>query len=500
MRKIHSLTSLSAAVLSLVTLASCGSTSDKTVVTFWGTFSSTQSSWVAIVNAFETAYPNIEINYVQQGGYPDVYSAVTKAIPAGNTPTMAYAYPDHVASYLYQNKAVVDMTPYMNSTEDGFGVNDPEITVVDETGASQKIQLNSAADDMVSTYIKEGQGYLDSNGEAIEGTYSLPWSRSTEVLFYDKTLFDSLGLTAADISTWEGVWNVTEKIMADTDFTSQEANDDGQKPAALAWDSEDNMFITLCEQLGIPYTDGSQLAETNGNPLLFGDDTSKPEVAKLLKFLKEKYDSNELITKTTNASGGTTYNDTYFQEGTLAMDISSTAGASYFTSSKIASGHEVGVVPLPTSAGYWIDGDGALPSTAKSNAAISQGPSVTFFKGASDAQLSAAWDFYKFATSDYFSSVWSGSSGYVPVRESSYSLSPMTDVDSLISDVYDVTKSYGDDDNLFSSDVFVGSADARDAVSSLTSSVLNYTGDDIDDYISDQIDVAMNTAAEGLPA
>ena len=41
---------------------------------------------------------NIKADY--QGGYPDVLSKIEKGLAIGNTPTMAIAYPDHVANYL----------------------------------------------------------------------------------------------------------------------------------------------------------------------------------------------------------------------------------------------------------------------------------------------------------------------------------------------------------------------------------------------------------------
>ena len=70
--------------------------------------------------------------------------------------------------------------------------------------------------------------------------YTLPMSKSTEVLYYNKTFFDANGLTPP--TTWDEMEALCNKIVEIDPYS-----------IPLGYDSENNWFITMTEQLKTPW-------------------------------------------------------------------------------------------------------------------------------------------------------------------------------------------------------------------------------------------------------
>ena len=176
--------------------------------------------------------------------------------------------------------------------------------------------------------------------------------------------------------------------------------------------------------------------------------------------LKSQYDKGYFITK--GSSANSTFTSTQFAAQTLFMTVGSTGGTTYNYSENFTTG----VTSLPQ-----ID--------VNNKKAISQGPSICFFKRATAAEKQAAWLFYKFITNSDNSANWSTLTGYNPVRVSSYSTNVFTEwakgatagKDLLLKKVQDYT-SANYTEAYFTSPAFKGSATARTEVSGLLSSVL----------------------------
>lgn len=221
--------------------------------------------------------------------------------------------------------------------------------------------------------------------------------------------------------------------------------------APLGYDSDSNLFISLSRQMDIPFT-----SATGSEHYLFNNAQSKAMVSDL----KAKFDEGLFITKGSN--GNNTYTSSKFTAGEILMSIGSTGGTTYNQTMNF----EVGVAEPPA---YDL----------ANKAVISQGPSICFFnaaasKVASPAQLKAAWKFYKFISSAENSTLYSVSTGYQPVRTSSYETENYknfaNDSTSLLNSVAKVSS--GMLNSYFNSPVFVGSAKARNEVGSLLSAVL----------------------------
>lgn len=403
-------------------------------ITFWHTMGKTpgQETLDMQIQRFNEIYPNITITHNQQGGYDEINKIINENLATGNLPTMAYCYEDHVAGYIDHN-AVLDMTPYVEDPTYGLGHN-PEGRDLGDLPVS----------DMTPGYWAAGTSY------EVEGHYSFPFSKSTEALFYNKTVFDQNGWTVP--KTWPEMWALCEQIMADPVYAG---NPDFY---CLGYDSDANLLINSFAQQGLPYTTAKKDPAT-GTHFAF----NTPENRAFVSTLKEYYDNHYLVTK--GSSANSAYTSNLFTAGTCLMSIGSTGGTSY----NYTKNFEVGVAGVPQ-------------EDLNDPKMISQGPSVCFFKrGTTKQQRMAAWLFYKFLTNTENSAYFAYRSGYNPVRESSYSnkfltteLENATGANALIRDVH---KYIGDSKNgyttgQFTSPAFKGSAVARKEMDGLLASVL----------------------------
>lgn len=411
------------ALLSVGGLSACGGSNNGPwdgTVTFWHTMGQANQALLdRMISEFEAANPGIKIAAYSQGGYDDIAGKLRDAIPAGTTPSLSFCYPDNVASYLSAG-AVENLAPYVDNEEYGF------------------TEAEGGVSDFIASYWNEGKNYQE------EGLYSLPYAKSTEALFYNKTVFEEMGYTVP--TTWEEMWTLCRKMKTDL----------GSKIVTpLGYDSDSNLFITKCEQEGIPYTSAA-----GDDHFLFVNDKAKAMVGGL----KALYDEGLFITKGTQPNS--TYTSTQFTNAKILMSIGSTGGTTYNKSLNF----EVGVAPIPKGT---INGH-----------VVSQGPSICIFKRAKAEEKVAAWKFYKHITNTINSANFSISTGYEPVRTSS-----------LESDMYKeyLTTAYNTDgstknllaaaavctrDNYatknlyFTSPVFNGSDTARDEVGGIISNVL----------------------------
>ena len=408
-------------------------------ITFWHTMGQNlQGLLDRFITEFQAENPTIGITHAAQGGYDDLEEKLSAAIPAGTTPTMAYCYPDHVAEYMESN-AILQLDEFIESETLGF------------------TEDEGLVDDIISTYWQEGQEYKKP------GVFSVPYSKSTEILFYNETIFKdkehhASGQEYAVPATWEAM----EKLM-------EEAKADYPDKTILGYDSDANMFITLCEQYGIPYT--SLNKETGVGSADFNNAAAKAMVTKLVDWVSKGY-------LTTQALSSGAYTSTQFKEGSLLMSIGSTGGTSYNYSSNFDIG--LAEVPAPDME-HPFDFGGTLEKT---NHIIMQGPSICFFKKSTQAEREAAWKFYKFIVKAMNSASWSVKSGYSPIRQSSFESDAMKDYladttikgsDGLIRDVvsrYDeLTTRY------YVSPAFHGSSTARNQVDGILANVALGTKD-----------------------
>ena len=326
----------------------------------------------AYIVEFNKLYPNIHIEHEQVGGYDDVRNQISTELTANNQPNIAYCYPDHVALYNVTGK-VITLDELIKST----------IEVKRADGTTEVLGLTDAQiADFIEGYYNEGKAFGDNL------MYTLPMSKSTEVLYYNKTFFDQHGLTPP--TTWDELEALCKKIK-EIDPTS----------IPLGYDSEANWFITMCEQYGSDYTSAT------GDHYLFNNDTNKAFIKKFRTWYEQGY------VTTQNLYG--TYTSGLFTElGTGAdairsyMSIGSSAGATHQRPDMVDGAYpfEVGITTVPQ-------------INASNPKVISQGPSLCILQSDNDQEVVASWLFVKYLTTTVeFQAEFSMASGYVPVLKS----------------------------------------------------------------------------------
>ena len=460
MKKIVSLLLLLAMLLGVCSFAAAETApaydgSDVTI-TFYHTMGSNLTTVLdAYIDEFNKLYPNIHVQYTAVGSYDDVRDQVSTEITVGTQPNIAYCYPDHVALYNLA-KAVQTLDKYIDS--------DAVVTRVD--GSTEILGLTAEQKaDFIEGYYNEGMEYGDGK------MYTMPLSKSTEVLYYNKTFFDANGISVP--TTWDELEAVCAKIV-EIDSMS----------IPLGYDSEGNWFITMTEQLNTPYTSA---AEPH-----FQFNT--PENQAFVKQFREWYQEGYLTTqKLYGAYTSGLFTST--SEIRSYMSIGSSAGATYQRPAKDADGNypfEVGIATIPQ-------------ANADNRKVISQGPSLCIFKKANEQEVIASWLFVKFLTTNVeFQAEFSMASGYVPViksvaeNEAYADFLSKADGGNYVS-ALSAKVCLEQQDAYYTSPAFNGSSTARDEVAALLPACLTVPdGSDVDAEINKLFEKAIEACEYSL--
>ena len=339
-------------------------------ITFYNTMGSNLSTVLQdYIAEFNKLYPNITVVSTAVGGYDDVREQISTEITVGNQPNIAYCYPDHVALY-NMAKAVATLDDLIDS----------KVEVTRADGTTEILGLtDEQKNDFIAGYYNEGKQFGDGL------MYTMPLSKSTEVLYYNKTFFEANGIAVP--TTWDELEEVCAQIKA---------IDPNSIP--LGYDSESNWFITMCEQYKSPYTSAT------GDHYVFNNDQNKA----FIKEFREWYQKGYITTQTlygAYTSGLFVSTDTTKSY----MSIGSSAGATYQRPAKDADGNypfEVGIATIPQ-------------VSTDNQKVISQGPSLCIFQKSNPQEVIASWLFVKFLTTNVeFQAEFSMASGYVPVIKS----------------------------------------------------------------------------------
>ncbi|MBR5460098.1 MAG: extracellular solute-binding protein [Clostridia bacterium] len=404
---------------------------------------------------FESLYPNIKVNLKLYTDYGKIYNDVITNISTDTTPNVCITYPDHIATYLTGEDTVLPLDELFSHKKYGLG--------------GSEVRFDSPSfDELIPKFI----GECEFNGSY----YAVPFMRSTEACYVNRTFVEKLGYTLPETLTWDFIWEVSEKAMemdADGNFLVN-----GQKTMIpFIYKSTDNMMIHAMYQQNAGYS------TTHGEIELFNDEAKK--------FLLEI--SKHSGTKAFNTFKRAGYPANFLNAGQCIFAIDSTAGATWMGSdAPLVDIAEEKLVRFETEVMTVPQFD---PSNPKM---ISQGPSMCVFNKEDEQEVLASWLFCQFMLTNEVQIAYSQTEGYAPVTSKAQSSAEYLDYLSRVGEdnefYYDVklraVKLLLDNtDNTFVTPVFNGSASLRNAAGELIEDV-NKTarrGDVIDSEYIDSL-------------
>lgn len=406
-------------------------TSKNYTVTFWAKNDSNVTQrdiYRAAVAEFNEIYPNITVELRSYDDYTKIYNDVITNLTTDTTPNVCITYPDFVATYMQRDNVIVCLDDLMTNEKYGLG--------------GSEVRFDSVPyEKMIDKFLNEC--YL--NG----GHYSIPYMRSSEATYINKTYVNELGFDIPDVLTWDYIWEVCTKAKEGY------LNGENDIVYPLIYKSTDNMFIQMAKQYGIDYT------TENGDVLLFNDKTTD--------FLLDlyQYAKDERFQTFKNVS----YPGNFFNRGQCIFAIDSTAGATWIgTNAPNLDIHQTEVVDFETVV------RGVPQKDANDIKMISQGPSICIFNKEDPQEVLASWLFTQYLLTNKVQVAYSETEGYVPVTYSAIESSEYQDYLSkrgLDNDKYydvkiDASKVVTDNiSNTFITPVFNGSSLVRSASGSL---------------------------------
>ena len=342
-------------------------------ITFWHAMNGDlEKSLTSLTEKFMAENPNIKVTLQNQSSYKDLQQKITATVASPkDLPTMTQAYPDWMFNPIKDN-LVTDLTPYIEN---------------------ETLKFDNYED------------ILPSFREAakIDGKiYGMPFNKSTEVLWYNKTLLDELGLKAP--TTYDELVQVAKTIKEKKGI------------AGAGFDSLNTYYTTFLKTEGKTFDSNFDVT----------DEASAKALNYYLEGVKEGY---------FRIAGTDNYLSGPFGNGTVAMYVGSNAGEN-FVKQGVGDKFEVAAAPYPTSA------------------SLQQGTDLYVFSSATAEQKTAAYMFLKFLTTKENQITWASQTGYMPVRQSAIDSEEYKKSGSLIAPILsDATK------NLYTNPVVSG-ADA----------------------------------------
>lgn len=427
-------------------------TSEEYEITFWAK-NDTNKTQTAIyekaIDDFEALYPNITVNLRLYTDYGKIYNDVITNIATGTTPNVCITYPDHIATYLTGTNLVVPLEELFYDEKYGL--------------SGSEVRFDApAAEEIIPQFLEEcsfGGHY-----------YALPYMRSTEACYINKSYVEALGYTLPDALTWDFIWEVSEAAMAQDGEGNFLVNNQ-KVMIPFIYKSTDNMMIQMLKQKNAGYSTDS------GEILLFNGDTEE-----FLTTIAEHAKSGAFSTFKISS-----YPANFLNAGQCIFAVDSTAGATWMgTDAPLLDISEDKVVEFETAVMPIPQFDTDNPQM------ISQGPSVCIFNKTDPQEVLASWLFAQYLLTNEVQIAYSETEGYVPVTKKAQESSEYQDYLARCgednSTYYDIKIKAAElllDNigNTFVTPVFNGSASLRDAAGQLIENTTKSVrrGQEIDD-------------------
>ena len=409
-------------------------------ITFWAKNDTNKTQtdiYKQAIEDFQSLYPNITVNLRLYTDYGRIYNDVITNISTNTTPNVCITYPDHIATYLTGRNVVVPLDDLF--TDEKYGLGGDELMFEAPT-----------VDEIIPQFLEE----CAFNGHY----YAIPYMRSTEACYVNKTYVESLGYTLPETLTWDFVWDVADAAAVQDSEGTYPIN--GQKVMIpFIYKSTDNMMIQMLKQRDAGYS------TEEGDILIFNDTTEE-----LLYTIAEHVQKGSFSTFKISS-----YPANFLNAGQCIFAVDSTAGATWMgTDAPLLDISEDALVEFETAVMTVPQFDPDNPRM------ISQGPSVCIFNKADPQEVLASWLFTQYLLTNEVQIAYAETEGYVPVTSKAQTYGEYQDYLSRSGEDnnihYEVkiqaTRLLLDNvENTFVTPVFNGSASLRDAAGQLIENV-----------------------------
>ena len=416
-------------------------TSKEYTITFWAKNDTNKTQvdvYKRAIAEFQALYPNVTVNLKLYTDYGRIYSDVITNIATGTTPNICITYPDHIATYLSGQNTVAPLDDFFTNERYGLG------------GTEVKFDA-PAQSEIVPKFLEEcafGGHY-----------YALPYMRSTEACYINKTYVEKLGYTVPDALTWDFIWEVSQAALSKDENGNYLVN--GQSVLIpFIYKSTDNMMIQMLAQQNAGYS------TEQGEVLLFNDEASKIMQTVAAQTASGAFNTFKYVGYPAN----------FLNAGQCIFAIDSTAGATWM-------GCDAPLVDIAQDA--LVEFETVVRPIPQYDTEhmtmISQGPSVCIFNKQDPQEVLASWLFVQYLLTDTIQIAYAQTEGYVPVTTKAqenpeyldYLSRSGEDNDLYYSIKLDATKLLLENtENTFVTPVFNGSASVRNAAGGLIENVV----------------------------
>ncbi|MGN0297734.1 MAG: ABC transporter substrate-binding protein [Lachnospiraceae bacterium] len=415
-------------------------TSKNYEITFWAKNDTNKTQTQIYRDAiadFQTLYPNITVNLRLYTDYSKIYNDVITNIATNTTPNVCITYPDHIATYLTGNNIVVPLEDLFADANYGLG--------------GSELRFDSPLlEEIIPQFLEECQ-FQDHY-------YAVPFMRSTEACYVNKTYVEALGYTLPDVLTWDFIWEVSESATAKSEDGTYLINHQNVM-IPFIYKSTDNMMIQMLKQRDAGYSTDT------GEILLFNDVTTD-----LLYTIAEHAATGAFSTFKISS-----YPANFLNAGQCIFAIDSTAGATWMgTNAPLSDISEEALVDFETEVMMIPQFDTQNPQM------ISQGPSICIFNKEDSQEVLASWLFTQYLLTNKVQIAYAETEGYVPVTSKAQTSDEYQDYLSRCGEdnetYYDVKIKASQlllehVNNTFVTSVFNGSTSLRDAAGQLIENV-----------------------------
>ena len=409
-------------------------------ITFWAKNDTNKNQTAVYEQAiadFEELYPNVKVTMRLYTDYGRIYNDVITNIATNTTPNVCITYPDHIATYMTGVNTVVPLDELFADARYGLG------------GSEVRFDGPTQAE-VIPEFLEECM---------IDGVhYAIPYMRSTEACYINKTYVEALGYELPEKLTWDFIWEVSEAATAKDESGNYLLN--GQNVMIpFIYKSTDNMMIQMLRQRGAGYSTGEGKIE------IFNEVTKE-----LLYNVSEHVQTGAFSTFKISS-----YPANFLNAGQCVFAIDSTAGATWMGSyAPLSDISEDKFVEFETEVMTIPQFDPENPRM------ISQGPSVCVFNKEDSQEVLASWLFAQYLLTNKVQIGYSQTEGYVPVTSKALHSAEYQDYLARCGEdndlYYDVkvkaSKLLLDNvENTFVTPVFNGSASLRDAAGQMIENV-----------------------------